>query len=69
MKKYKIVKKKQKQKDLMLAILYSHGLTQDDGIEELSTWGKKQEIYNAKNNILLFFATFTCLLPKYLIFI
>lgn len=54
----------------MLAILYSHGLTQDDGIEELSTWGKKQEIYNAKrNNILLFFATFTCLLPKYLIFI
>lgn len=40
----------------MLAIIYSHSLTQDDGIEELSTWGKKQEIYNAKrNSILLFF--------------
>lgn len=70
MKKYKIVKKKKRKKDLMLAILYSHGLTQDDGIEELSTWGKKQEIYNAKrNSILLFFATFTCMLPNYLIFI
>lgn len=50
-KKYEIVKEK---KGLMLVILYSHSLTQDDEIEELSTWGKKKR--NAKrNSILLFF--------------
>lgn len=38
-KKYEIVKKK----SLLLAILYSHSLTQDDEIEELSTWGKKKK--------------------------
>lgn len=39
MKKYEIVKKK----SLLLAILYSHSLTQDDEIEELGTWGKKKK--------------------------
>lgn len=42
-----------KKKSLLLAILYSHSLTQDDEIEELSTWGKKKR--NAKRNSILLF--------------
>lgn len=38
---------------MLLAILYSHSLTQDDEIEELSTWGKKKR--NAKRNSILLF--------------
>lgn len=39
----------------MLAILYSHSLTQDDEIEELRTWGKKKKKFTMLKEIVFCF--------------